>query len=278
MLYVIFFIIVQFFKSFTVLSLLDWVRSFLRAVTVFPAASFNSIWSLMPCFCVFISVQLLSCVWLFATPWTLCRPPCPSPTPRARSDSCPSSWWCHPTISSSVIPFSCLQSSQYQDLFQWVFTSGGQYSGLISFRMDWFDLLAVQGTFKNLLQYHNLKASILQLWTFFMVQLSHPYMTTGKTIGLAMWTFVDKVMSLLFNMLSRFVIAFHPRSKCLLISWLQSLPAVILEPKKAVCHCFYFSPLLFALKWWDWIYHSLSLCWVFKPACSLSFHPHQEVL
>ena len=110
--------------------------------------------------------------------------------------------------------------------------------------MDWFDLLAVQGTLKNLLQHHSLKASILRHSAFFIVQLSHPYMTTGKTIGLTKWTFVGKVMSLLFNMLSRLVIAFLPRSKHLLISWLQSPSAVILEPRKiksdivypSICH------------------------------------------
>ena len=105
-----------------------------------------------------------------------------------------------------------------------------QYPGLISFRMDWLDLLAVQGTLKSLLQHHSSKASIFQHSALFIVQLSHPYMTTGKTIALTRWTFVDKVMSLLFNMLYKFVITFLPRSKCLLISWLQSLSAVILEP------------------------------------------------
>ena len=103
---------------------------------------------------------------------------------------------------------------------------------LISFRIDWFDLLAVQGTLKSLLQQHSSKASLLWCSTFFIVQLSHPYMTTGKTITLSRQTFVDKVMSLLFNMLSRLVITFLPRSKCLLISWLQSPSAVILEPRK----------------------------------------------
>ena len=125
------------------------------------------------------------------------------------------------------------------------FTSGGQsiavsastsvlpmHSGLISFRMDWLDLLAVQETLKSLLQHHNSKASILRHSAFFIVQLSHPYITTGKTIGLTRLTFVDKVMSLLLNMLSRLGITFLPRSKCLLISWLQSPSAVILEPKK----------------------------------------------
>ena len=104
--------------------------------------------------------------------------------------------------------------------------------GLISFRMDWLDLQAVQGTLKSLLQHHSSKASILQCSAFFTVQLSHPYMTTGKTIVLTRWTFVGKVISLLFNMLSRLVITFLPRSKCLLISWLQSPSAVTLESKK----------------------------------------------
>ena len=107
-----------------------------------------------------------------------------------------------------------------------------EYSGLISFRNDWFDLLAVQRTLKSLLQYHRSKASLLWLSSFFMVQLSHSYMTTRKTIALTRQTFVGKIMSLLFNMLSRLVIAFLPRSKRLLISWLQSPSAVILEPKK----------------------------------------------
>ena len=121
------------------------------------------------------------------------------------------------------------------------FTSGGfsftispsnQYSGLISFRIDWSDFLAVQGTVKSLLQHHSSEASILQCSAFFIVQFSHPYMTTGKTIALTRWTFVSKVLSLLFNMLSRLVIAFLSRSKRLLISWLQWPSALILEPKK----------------------------------------------
>ena len=107
-----------------------------------------------------------------------------------------------------------------------------EYSGLISFRMDWLDLLAVQGTLKSLLQYHSSKASILQHSAFFMVQLLYPYITTGETIALTRQTFVSKVISLLFNTLSRFAIAFFPKSKCLLISWFQSPSSVILEPKK----------------------------------------------
>ena len=158
-----------------------------------------------------------------------------SPTPGVYLNSCPLSRWCHPTISSSVIPFSsCLQSFPPSGSFQMsqFFAPGGQSigvsalasvlpmnnPGLISFRMDWLDLLAVQGTLKSLLQHHSSKASILQHSAFFIVQLSHPHMTTGKTIALTRWTFVDKVMSLLFNMLSRLVITFLPRSKCLLIS------------------------------------------------------------
>ena len=110
--------------------------------------------------------------------------------------------------------------------------SFNEYSKLISFRIDWFDFLAVDGTLKSLLQHHSLKAQILWCSAFFIVQLSHPYMTPGKTIALTRWTFIGKVMSLLFNMLSRLVITFLPRSKCLLISWLQSPSAVILEPPK----------------------------------------------
>ena len=113
-----------------------------------------------------------------------------------------------------------------------------EHPGLISFRMDWLELLAVQGTLKSLLQHHSSKASILRCSAFFTVQLSHLYVTTGKTIALTRRTFVGKVMSLLLNMLSRLVITFLPRSKRLLISWLHSPSAVILEPQKIVCHCF----------------------------------------
>ena len=118
-----------------------------------------------------------------------------------------------------------------------------EHPGLISFKIDWFDLLAVQETLKSLLQHHSSKASILRCSAFFIVQLSHPYMITGKTIALTKQTFVCKVMSLLFNMLSRLVITFLPRSKCLLISWLQSPSAVILEPRKMVSHCFHSFPI-----------------------------------
>ena len=128
--------------------------------------------------------------------------------------------------------------------FSFSISLSNEYSGLISFRMDWLDLLAVQGTLKNLLQHHSSKASVLQHSAFFIVQLSHPYTTSGKTIALTRRTFVGKVISLLFSMMSRLVIAFLPRSKRLLISWLQSPSAVILEPRKIksatvsplVCH------------------------------------------
>ena len=123
-----------------------------------------------------------------------------------------------------------------------------EHSGLISFRMDWLDLLAVQGSLKSLLQHHSSTASILQDSAFFIVQLSHPYMTTGKTIALTKWTFVDNVMSLLFNMLSRLVIIFLPRSKRLLISWLQSVFVVILEPKNINQPLFPQFPHVFGMK------------------------------
>ena len=150
----------------------------------------------------------------------------------------------HPLSSPSPLAFNL---SQHQGLFNesvlcirwpkyWSFSfnisPSKEYSGLISFRIDWLDLLAIQETLMSLLQHHSLKASILQHSAYFRVQISHPYMTTGKIIVLTRRTFVGKVMSLLLNMLSRFVIAFLPRSKCLLISWLQSPSAVILEPKK----------------------------------------------
>ena len=150
------------------------------------------------------------------------RPPCPSPTPGACLNSCPSNQRCHPTISSSVVPFSsCTQSFQASGSFPvlcirwwkyWSFSfsisPSNEYSGLISFRIDWFDLLAVQGTLKSLLQHHSSKASILQYSAFFIVQLSHLYMTTGKTIALTRQAFVSKVMSLLFNMLSGLAVSF----------------------------------------------------------------------
>ena len=174
------------------------------------------------------------------------RPPCPSPTPGAYSNSCPSSKWCHPIISCSVIPshlmlcrplllppliFPSISVFSNESVFHirwpkyWRFSfsisPSNECSGLISFRIDWLDLLEVQGTLKSLLQHHSSKASVLQHSAFFIVQLSHPYMTTGKTKALTRWTFADKVMSLLFNLLSMLVITFLPRSKRLLLSCLH---------------------------------------------------------
>ena len=159
---------------------------------------------------------------------------------------------CHPLfLLASVFPsirvFSnesvlCIRWPKYWS-FSFSIRSSNEYSGLISFRMDWLDLLAVQGTLKSLLQHHSSKASIFRCSACFMVQLSHPYVTTGKTTALTRHTFVGKVMSLLFNMLSRLVIAFLSRSKRLFISRLQSPSAVILEPKKIVCHCFHCFPI-----------------------------------
>ena len=197
------------------------------------------------------SVQF-SCIPLFATPCTAaCRASLQSPslTPGAHSDSCPSSQRCQPSnhlilchpllLPPSVFPSIRVFSSESVLRIRWPkywsfsfsISPSNEYSGLISFRIDWFDLLAVQGTL-NCLQHYCSKASILWCSAFFIVQVSHPYTTTGKTIALTRWTFVGKLVSLLFNMLSRLVIAFLPRSKHLLISWLQSPSAVILEPKK----------------------------------------------
>ena len=196
------------------------------------------------------------------------RLPCPLPTPGACSNSCPLSQWYHPTISSSVTPFSSyLQSFPASGSFlvSQLFTSGGQstrasisaispsneYSGLISFRNDWFDLLAVQGTLKSLLQHHSSTAWILWRSAFYIIQLSHPYVTNGKTTALIRQTFLSKVMSLLFNMLTKLVIAFLSRNKPLFISWLQSPSAVILKPKERKSVIVSLFPHLFAMKWWD---------------------------
>ena len=139
-------------------------------------------------------------------------------------------------------PLSMEFSRQEYWSFSFRISPSNKHPGLISFRTDWLDLLAVQGTLKSLLQYYSSKASIFRHSAFFIVQLSHPYMTTGKTIALTRQTFVGKVMSLLFNMLSRLVIAFLPRSKCLVISWLQSCYFICTDfgaPKNKVCHCFH---------------------------------------
>ena len=167
----------------------------------------------------------------------------------------------HPLLSPPPLAFNL---SQHQGLFKWV-SSSHQVAKVLefqlqhqcfqsifrtdSFRIDWIDLLAVQGTLKSLLHHHSSKASILLHSAFFTVQLSHPYITTGKTIALTRWTFVGKVMSLFFNMLSRLIIVFLPGSKHLLISLLQSPSTVIFEPKKMVCHCLHYFPIY--LPWSD---------------------------
>ena len=191
---------------------------------------------------------MLSCVQLFVTPWTAAHQASLSII-NSRSllkllsieSVMPSNrlTLCHSlllllSIFPSIRVFSnesvlCIRWPKYWS-FSFSISPSNEYSGLISFRMDWLDLLAVQGTLKSLLQHHSSKASILRRSAFFIVQLPHPNMITGKTIALTRWTFVGKVMSLLFNMLSRLVIIFLPRTKCLLISWLQSPSAVILEP------------------------------------------------
>ena len=191
------------------------------------------------------TVQSLSRLGL-CDPMDCCTLPCPLATPGACSNSCPLSQWCHPTISSSCRPLllhSVLPSIRvfskesvlrirWPKCWSFSVSPSNEYSGLISFRMDWLDLLAVQGALKSLLQHHSSKASILRRSAFFIAHLSHPYMTAGKTISLTRQIFFVRVMSLPSTMLSRLVIAFLPRSKRLLISWLQSPSAVILKPKK----------------------------------------------
>ena len=193
------------------------------------------------------SVQSLSCIRLFVTPWIAARLSITNSQGLLKLMSIesvmPSSHFilCRPFLLLPPIPPSIRVFSSESTLrmrwpkywsFSFSISPSNEHPGLISFRMDWLDLLAVQETLKSLLQHRNSKASILWCSAFSLVQLSHPYMTTGKTIALARRTFVGKVMSLVFNMLSRLVITFLPMSKCLLISWLQSPSAVILEPQK----------------------------------------------
>ena len=224
----------------------------------------------------FSSVQSLSHVRLFVTPWIAAHQASLSIT---NSQSLPKLIsiksvmpfsqliLCHSLLCLSPIPPSIrVFSNESTVLMRWPkywsfsfsISPSNEHPGLISFRMDWLDLLAVQGTLKSLLQNHSSKASIIQRSAFFTVQLSHPYMTPGKTIALTRRTFVGKVMSLLFNVLSRLVITFLPRSKCLLIPWLQSPSAVILEPpQNKLWHCFHCLPIYFP--WGDGTrYHDLS--------------------
>ena len=170
-----------------------------------------------------------------------------------------------PSIFPSIRVFSkesilCIRWPKY---WSFSFSMSPSNAGLNSFRIDWFDLLAVQGTLKSLLQSHSSKASVLQCSALFITQLSHPYKSTGKTIALIGWTLVGKVMSLLFKMISRFVIGFLPRSNHLLISWLQSPSAVILKPKKIKSVTISIVPHLLVMKWWDQMPWSLFFeCWV----------------
>ena len=195
------------------------------------------------------------------------RPPCPSPTPGVYPNSCPlrsvmpSSHLilCRPLLLLPPIPPSikvfsnestlCMRWPKYWN-FSFSISPFNEHQGLISFRMDWLDLLTIQGTLKSLLQHHSSKASILQCSALLMVQLSHPHMNTGKTIALTVWTFVGKVMSLLFNILSKLVIAFLPRRKCLLF-----MAAVTIcsdfgaqENKVRHCHCFHCFPIYWTIK------------------------------
>ena len=243
----------------------------------------------------FSSVQSLSQFWLFATPWTAA---CQASLSITNSQSLlkfmsimlVTIQWnlilCRPllfppSIFPSIRVFSNESALRIRWPKYWSFSfsisPSNDYLGLISLWIDWFDLLTVQETLKSLLQHHSSKASILRCSAFFMVQLSHPYMTTGKIIALTRWTFVGKVTSLLFNMMSRVVIAFLPRSKHLLISWLQSPSAVILEPRKiksftvsivssSVCHEVMGLDAMILVLW------MLS----FKPTFSPSFLFHQE--
>ena len=197
------------------------------------------------------------------------RPYCPSPSPGVCPSSCPLHQWCLPAISDALFLLPSILTS-IKDLsndlsvsirwpnyrsFSFSISPSSEYSGLISLKIDWFDLLAVQGTFRCLLQHHSSKASVLWHSAFFTVQLSQPYVTTGKTIALTIQTLVSRVMSLLFNTLSRFVIAFLLRSNHLLISWLQSPSAVILEPKKR-------KSVFHISKWGNISTFSLSICHV----------------
>ena len=246
-----------------------WPRNWTQVSCV--AGRFFTIWATRETHAGHQSVQSLSLVRLFVTPWTAAH---------QASLSITSSWslfklisiesvillnhliLCHPLLFlPSVFPSTRVFFNESVLHIRWpkywsfsfIISPSNEYSGLISIRVDLFNLLAVQGTLKSLLQPHSSKASILQCSAFFIVQLSHPYMTTGKIIALTRWTFVNKVMSLLFNTLFRLVIAFLPRSKQLLISRMQSPSAVLLEPKKISLSLLSLFPHLFAMKWWDWM-------------------------
>ena len=210
-------------------------------------------------------IQSLSCVQLFVTPWTAARQPSLSITNSQSLPKLISIELVMPSNNLILSPPLLLLPSIIPSIrvffkesvlhirwpkywsFSFNVSPSNEHPGLISFRMDWLDLLAIQGTLKSLLQHHSSEASILQCSAFLIDQLSYPYMTTRKTIALTRWILVGKVMSLIFNMLSRLVITFLPRSKYVLIPWLQSPSAVILEPPKIKS----LFPHLFAMKWWN---------------------------
>ena len=247
----------------------------------------------------FVVIQLLSRVLLFETPWTAAlQAPCPSISPRVYSNSCPLSWWCSLTILSFVTPFSfCLQSFPASECFpmqrvgflhQMVKVlelqlqhQSFQWISSVDFLWDWLVWSPASPRDSEESppppQLKSINSSALKL-------LHGPvltaYMTAGKTLALTMWTFVNKMMSLLFNMPSRFVIAFLPRSKCLLISWLQSPSRAIFELRGKKISLLPLFPLLFVMKWWDQIPGSLFVFTVEFQAnfCTLLFHPHQEAL
>ena len=248
-------------KNLTVYKLIKYLTVFSQDMFIYIASDMS------PFKCAYSSVQSLSPVRLFATPWIAARQASLSITDSRSSlrltltsieSVMPSRHLllCRPLFLLPPIP-SCIRVFSNESTLRmrwpkyWNFSfsiiPSKEHPGLISFRMDWLDVLAVQGTPKSLLQHHSSKASILQHSAFFTVQLSHPYMTTGKTIALTRWTFVGKIMSLLFNMLSRLVITFLPRSKCLLISWLQSPSAVIFKPQKIKSTLFPLFPHLFPM-------------------------------
>ena len=227
------------------------------------------------------SIKSFSCVWLFATPWTAAHQASLSISNYQSLlklmsiesvVQCNHLIFCWPVLLPTSV-FPCIRVFSNESVlhirwpkywsFSFSISPSKEYSGLISFRIDWFDLLAIQEILKSLLQHQSLKASILWPSAFFIVQLSHPYMTTGKTIALTGWIFVGKVMSLLFNMLSRWVIVFLPRSKHLLILWLTvTICSDFRAPQNKVCHFPLFSHL-FAMKWWNWMpWSSFSECWV----------------
>ena len=237
--------------------LVFWMLSFKPA---FSLSSFTLVKRLF-CSCSLSAIRLVSAVQLLRRVYLFARLPCPSPTLGAYSNSCSLSWWCHPThfilccpllLLPSIFPSIRVFSSEPVLHIRWPnywsfsfsISPSNEYLGLISFRMDRLYFLAVQGTLKSLLQHHSSKASILQCSAFFIVQLSHPYMPTGKTIALTRQTFVGKVMSLLFNMLSRLDIAFLPRSKAAITICFD-----FGAPQNKVCHCFHCFPIY--LSWHD---------------------------